>query len=94
MEPCTDTYDAMSMDSWPTRQPSSHIAADIDNSDMHYTTSGFGRPENSWRAMNSQHDYDQAQNMTTCQERHEKKGRQVVVTLRDDQLGQIVRTVQ
>lgn len=91
VEPCTDTYDDMSVESWPTRQSSSHAAADVSMSDMNYTTSRLGHQEYSWRSTAPHHGDIQAQNPTTGQARQEKNNRQVVVTLRDDQLGQIVR---
>ena len=90
-EPCNSTYDDMSVDSWPMRQTSSHTPGDSGMLDVQYMTSGFGHAEYPWRPTDSQHDYDQAKNHTNSQARQENNNRQVVVTLRDDQLGQIVR---
>jgi hypothetical protein len=84
-----DTYDDISMDSWPTRHPSSHTTADITMPDLNYTTSGFGHADYSWRPTESRHSFERTRNSTGSQGRQEKN-KAVVVTLRDDQLGQIV----
>lgn len=88
--PSLDAYEDMSVDSWPPRQPSSHATADMAMPDMDYTTSGCGHAEYSWRPTDTPNSYDHMHNSLSSQGRQEKNNRQVVVTLRDDQLGQIV----
>ncbi|KAF2681044.1 hypothetical protein K458DRAFT_344276, partial [Lentithecium fluviatile CBS 122367] len=86
-----DTFDEMSMDSWSTRQPSSHSIADISMSDLNYSTPLFSHAEYLWRTTNPQQSHDHGQAPTGNHPRQEK--RQVVVTLRDDQLGQIIEAI-
>jgi hypothetical protein len=59
--------------------------------DMNYTTPLLGDRDYPWSVMNPHHSHDQDQNLMSGQPRQEKNSRQVVVTLRDDQLGQLVR---
>jgi hypothetical protein len=87
-KPCTDTFDEMSLDSWSTKQASS---ADVSMPDMFHTASLLGHHDYPWRAMNPQHNHDQGQNSVGNQPKPEKSTRQVMVTLRDDQFGQLVR---
>lgn len=84
------SYDDLSMDSWSTKRTGSHSTLDTSMPDMLYAAPMFRQPGDAWTMLNTPHDLHAGKNDGSKQTQREKGARQVVVTLREDQLGQLV----
>ncbi|KAJ4358129.1 uncharacterized protein N0V89_002708 [Didymosphaeria variabile] len=83
-------YDNMSTDTWSTKRTSSHSTLDTSMPDMLYASPINGQPGDPWTILNAPHELQAGKNEAGKQTRREKGNRQVVVTLREDQLGRLV----
>ncbi|KAI4953413.1 hypothetical protein J4E91_002260 [Alternaria rosae] len=86
-----DSADDVSMDTWSTRRTSGSTS-DMAMPDYMYASSHLSRKSQPWMPNRSQYD----QGMSTQWEDHpprKDKETQLVVTLRDDQLGQIIQAM-
>lgn len=83
------SYDDLSMDSW-SKRTSSHSTRDASMPDMLYASPVFGHSGDAWMASNTPHNYQAGKDNVGQQTRRGKGARQVVVTLQEDQLGQLV----
>ncbi|KAI4674067.1 uncharacterized protein J4E88_008534 [Alternaria novae-zelandiae] len=86
-----DSADDISMDTWSTRRTSGSTS-DMAMPDYMYASSNLSRKSQPWMPDRSQYD----QGMSTEWEDHpprKDKEKQLVVTLRDDQLGQIIQAM-
>lgn len=89
-DPFNDPFDDIGLESWTPRQTSSQGTGDISMVDMGYSASTFKSHNYPWQTCDTQHAQDQRPDPTNSHARQEKNARQVIVTLRDDQLDQIV----
>jgi hypothetical protein len=84
--------DDVSMNTWSTKRTTSGSASDMTMPDYMYTSSHVPRQVPPWLSNKSQY----SQSASTDWEDHlprKEKERQLVVTLRDDQLGQIIEAM-
>lgn len=88
-----DTFDHMSMDTWSTKRTSSHGTGDISMTDFMYPPTSFANPTDAWNSSSTQYDQDASRFWEGNQPRRDRKARQVIVTLRDDQLGQLIEAI-
>lgn len=81
-----ESYENMSTDSWSGKHLSSHSTVDTPQPSMMYASPAYGMPFNDWN-------FTGMPNVSKPSKSDgSKQPRQVVVTLREDQLGQLVRT--
>lgn len=85
------SYEDISTDSWSTKRTSPHSIVDNSMPEILYASPVFGHSGGDpWATMHPQYDFQAGVNGGGGQTQREKDSRQVVVTLRDDQLGQLV----
>jgi hypothetical protein len=90
LEDCSGAYDDMSLESWSSKRTNSHTNLDTSMPDMLYASPIFGQPGDTWTTLNAPHDLQMGKHDVGKHTRRETGARQVVVTLREDQLGQLV----
>ncbi|KAF2450690.1 hypothetical protein P171DRAFT_516518 [Karstenula rhodostoma CBS 690.94] len=93
LEDSSAAYDDLSLDSWSKKRTSSHSTLDTSMPDMMYASPIFGQPGDAWTMPNTFHDSQAGKNDIGQQTRREKGTRHVVVTLREDQLGQLIEAM-
>ncbi|KAF2868672.1 hypothetical protein BDV95DRAFT_499738 [Massariosphaeria phaeospora] len=88
-----DSFEDVSMmDSWSTRRTSSNSITDVSMPDFMFVSPVAAKPRNNWNSSTTH--FDQGSNNKWAEIRPRKeRERQVVVALRDDQLGQLVEAI-
>ncbi|KAF1971578.1 hypothetical protein BU23DRAFT_569745 [Bimuria novae-zelandiae CBS 107.79] len=86
-------YDDSRADSWSTKRTTSQSTLDTSMPDLLYASPVFDQPGDPWSSMNPPYQFQMGGHADGKQTRREKGARQVVVTLRDDQLGQIIEAI-
>lgn len=81
----------MSTDSWPMKRMNSYSTGDVSMPDLLHASPVFGHNTDSWTPRNVQSQMQAAKHNDGQSSRQETGSRQVIVTLREDQLGQLVR---
>jgi hypothetical protein len=87
-----DSTDDVSIDTWSTKRTTSDSTGDMPMPDYMYTLSHPSRQGIPWIRSMPQYDHSASTEWDDHRPRKEK-GRQLVVTLRDDQLGQIIEAI-
>jgi hypothetical protein len=87
-----DSAGDVSMDTWSTRRTTPGSTSDMAMPDYMYTSSHLSRQGPPWMPTKSQYGQSTSTDWDNHQPRKQKEG-QLVVTLRDDQLGQIIEAM-
>ncbi|KAF1831585.1 hypothetical protein BDW02DRAFT_556455 [Decorospora gaudefroyi] len=87
-----DGADDISMDTWSTKRTTSGSTSDLAMPDYMYTSGHSSRQGPPWTRNMSHFDHSTSTDWDDHRSRREKE-RQLVVTLRDDQLGQIIEAI-
>lgn len=83
------SYEDTSTDTLSTKRTNPHVT-DTSMPDLLYASPIFGQYGESWNSASAPYEYHASGNGDSKQTRREKGARQVVVALREDQLGQLV----
>ncbi|KAJ4292593.1 hypothetical protein N0V90_009256 [Kalmusia sp. IMI 367209] len=89
----SESYEDMNMDSRSTKRTNSHSTLNTSMPDMLYASPVFGKPEDTWTMMDTPYELEGEKSGGSKQPRRDKGTRQVVVALRDDQLGQLIEAI-